>query len=214
MKTYMMLGISLLLTAGVASAQCSGVSKSHAQLQWSESAKVVAPDHAWVVEVSPVLNADENRTPVTLHRCGATGSWPLFTLERSAELRWGADSNHVLVINEPLSGTNKLLLFSVAGLTTGTQELPPDALDRAVRGALTERLGKEKHTQFYLPSFVSWKGDDLLLAVGGATYAANVGPMTPYCYGMRINSSTLRVESILSEKELKTRTGRACQVSP
>jgi hypothetical protein len=61
---------------------------------------------------------------------------------------------------------------------------------------------------------VSWKGDDLLLAVGGETYAANVGSLASYCYGMRINSSTLRVESILSEKELKTRTGHSCQVSP
>jgi hypothetical protein len=214
MKTYIIVVISLLLAAGTASAQCSGVPKFQAQLQWSEAAKIVAPNHRWVAEVHPVLDADENRTPVTLHRCGSTDSWPLFTLERKAELRWGADSNQILVVNEPLSGTNKLLLFSVPSLTTGTQGFPPDALDKAVNEALTERLGKENHAQFYLPSFVSWKGDDLLLAVGGATYAANVGPLTPYCYGMRINSSTLRVESILSEKELKTRTGHGCQVSP
>ncbi len=214
MKTYIMVVISLLLAAGTASAQCSGALKFPAQLQWSEAAKVVAPNRTWVAEVHPVLDADENRTPVTLHRCYGTGSWPLFTLERSAELRWGADSSNILVVNKPLSGTNKLLLFSVPSLTTGTKGLPPDALDKAVNEALTERLGKEKHAQFYLPSFVSWKGDDLLLAVGGATYTANVGPLTPYCYGMRINSSTLRVESILSEKELKARTGHGCQVSP
>lgn len=213
MKTYMMFGILLMLSAGAASAQCSGTPKEHTQLQWSESAKAVAPDRAWVAEVHPVLDADENRTPVTLHRCGGTGSWQLFTLERRAELRWGADSKHILVINEPLSGTNKLLFFSVASLTTGTQGTPPEAIDRAVNDALTERLGKEKHVQFYLPSFVSWKGDDLLLAVGGATYAANDGPLAPYCYGIRINSSSLRVESILSGKELKTRTGHSCQVS-
>jgi hypothetical protein len=214
MKTYITFGISLLLTATTASAQCSGAPKYHTHLQWSESAQVVAPDHAWVVEVRPVLDADENRTPVTLRRCGGTGSWPLFTLERDAELHWGADSNHVLVINAPLSGTNKLLFFSVANLISGTQEFPPDGLDRAVNEALADRLGKEKHVQFYLPRFVSWKGDDLLLAVGGATYAANVGPMAPYCYGMRINSSSLRVESILSAKELKTRTGQSCRGSP
>jgi hypothetical protein len=163
-----------------------------------------------VVEVHPVFDGDGNRTPVTLHRCGGTGSWPLFTLKRDAELRWGADSNHILVINEPLSLTNELLFFSVASLTTGTQGLPPDTLNRAVTEALTERLGKEKHVQFYLPSFVSWKGDDLLLAVGGETYTANVGPLASYCYGMRINISTLRVESVLSEKELKKSTGHSC----
>jgi hypothetical protein len=214
MKTYITFRILLLLITGTASAQCSGAPKYHAQLQWSEPAQVVAPDHAWAAEVHPVLDADENRTPVTLHRCRDTGSWPLFTLERSAELHWGTDSNHVLVINEPLSGTNKLLFFSVASLITGTQASPPDGLDRAVNEALAERLGKEKHIQFYLPNFVSWKGDDLLLAVGGETYTANVGPMASYCYGMRINSSTLRVERIQSAKELKARNGHGCRVSP
>lgn len=214
MKTYIMVAISLLLTTGTTSAQCFGAPKLHAHLQWSEATKVVAPNHAWVVEVNPVLDADENRTPVTLHRCGGAGSWPLFTLERSAELHWGADSNHILVVNEPLNGTNKLLLFSVSSLTAGTAGVSPNALNRTVNEALTESLGKEKHIQFYLPNFISWKGDTLILAVGGATYAANDGPLTPYCYGMRINSSTLRVESILSEKELKTGTGRGCQVSP
>ncbi|MGB6745438.1 MAG: hypothetical protein WBE38_17460 [Terracidiphilus sp.] len=214
MKTYIMFGISLLLSAGTASAQCSGAPKYRAQLQWSESAKVVSPDHAWVVEVRAVFDADENRTPVTVHRCGGIGSWPLFTLKRDAELHWGADSNHILVINEPLSGTNELLFFSVASLTTGTQGLPPDALDRAVNEALTERLGKEKYVQYYLPSLVSWKGNDLLLAVGGETNLGHDGPLASYCYGMRINISTLHVESVLSEKELKTRTGHGCQDSP
>ena len=144
MKTYITFRILLLLITGTASAQCSGAPKYHAQLQWSEPAQVGAPSHAWAAEVHPVLDADENRTPVTLHRRRDTGSWPLFTLERSAELHWGTDSNHVLVINEPLSGTNKLLFFSVASLITGTEASPPDGLDRAVNEALAERLGKKR----------------------------------------------------------------------
>jgi hypothetical protein len=167
-----------------------------------------------VVEVRAVFDGDGNRTPVTLHKCGGTGSWPLFILARDAELHWGADSNHILVINEPLSGGNELLFFSVSSLTTGTQGLPPDTLNRAVKEALTERLGKEKYVDFYLPSFVSWKGNDLLLAVGGETDLGHDGPMDTYCYGMRINISTLRVESVLSEKELKKSTGHSCQESP
>ena len=186
----------------------------HAKLQWSEAAKATSPDRFWEVETHPVLNADENRSPVTIRKCGESKSWPLFTLQRSAEVFWSPDSKHVLVVNQPLSGTNKLLLFPLASLSTGTRGGAPDALDKAVNETLAERLGKERHVQFFLPNFVSWKGDNLLLAVGGATYAASDGPLVPYCYGMRVNSSIMRVESVLSEKELKTSTGHSCQVSP
>ncbi len=206
--------VGLLLFAPTLWGQCTGSAKIHANLQWSETAKVISPDRLWEVEAYPVLNADENRSPVTLRKCGEFKAWPLFTLRRSAEVFWSFDSKHVLVIDQPLSGTNKLLLVSVANSSAGIPGGAPDALDKRVNETLAERLGKEKHAQFFLPNFVSWKGDNLLLAVGGAAYSAGDGPLIPYCYGVRINSSTLLVESVLSEKELKTSTGHSCQVSP
>jgi len=213
MKRLTWVGIFLLLTA-TSWAQCSFTSRTHGNLQWSELAKIIAPDGSWVVEVHPVLDADENRTPVTLHKCGESKSLPLFTLQRSAELYWSSDSKHVLVVNQPLSGTNKVLLFSVPRSATDTQEVPSDALDRTVNNVIVERLGKNKHIQFYLPTFGSWKDSSLLLAVGGETYAENVGPLDTYCYGLRINSDTLRVENVLAEKELKASTGHGCKTSP
>jgi hypothetical protein len=213
MRYLTLVGLFLLFTA-TSWGQCSGPARTHANLLWSEAAKVTSPDRAWEVEVHPVLDADENRSPVTIRKCGESKSWPLFTLRRSAEVFWSSDSEHILVVDQPLSGTNKLLLVSVASPSTGPQGGSPDALNKTVNETLAERLGKEKHVQFFLPNFVSWKGENLLLAVGGATYAAGDGPLVPYCYGMRINSSTLHVESVLSEKELKTSTGHSCQVSP
>jgi hypothetical protein len=216
MKNFVSIGLSLLLTSGVgvAFAQCSGTSQTSATLQWSKPAKIIAPDRFWVVEVNPVLDADENRTPVIIRKCGESKSWPLFTLQRSAKLYWNSDSKRLLVVNQPLSGTNKLLIYSVPSSIKRTPESPADALDKAVYATLVERLGKNKHIQFYLPTFISWKDNSLLLAVGGATYAEDTGPLDTYCYGLRINSDTLRIEKVLFEKELKAITGHGCQVSP
>jgi hypothetical protein len=213
MRYLMLVGLSLLLT-GTSSAQCSGTPKTHGSLQWSERSKVVSPDRAWVVEVHPVLDADENRSPVTIRDCGESKSLPLFTLQRSAELYWSSDSKHVLVVNQPLSGTNKLLFFSVPSSSAGASEPASDTLNKTVNDALVEQLGESRHIQFYLPTLVSWKDSSMLLAVGGETYVRDSGPLDAYCYGLRINSRTLHVESVLSEKELKAGTGRSCQVSP
>lgn len=35
------------------------------------------------------------------------------------------------------------------------------------------------HIEFYLPEFVSWKANDLVLSVGGATSSGGDGPMNP-----------------------------------
>lgn len=204
----------LLLLSGSCWAQCPGNSRVIAHLQWSESAKVIAPDHSWIVEVHPILDADENHTPVTLHKCGESKSWPLFTLQRSAEMYWSSDSKRVLVIDQPLSGANKLLFFTVPGAATDTPEFGADTLERVVMDTLLERLGDGRKVQFYLPALLSWKDDNLVLSVGGETHTGNAGPSEAYCYGLRIDSGSLRVEDVLSDKQLKTRTGRGCQTSP
>jgi len=214
MKNFSIIGLALLLIIEVAFAQCSGASQTRATLQWSKPAKIVAPDRFWVVEVNPVLDADENKTPVIIRKCGESKSWPLFTLQRSANLYWSSDSKRLLVVNQPLSGTNKLLIFSVPSPINRGLESPSDALDKMVYSTLLERLGKNKHIQFYLPTFVSWTNNNLLLAVGGAAYAEDTGPLDAYCYGLRINSDTLHVDKVLSEKELTASTGHGCQVSP
>jgi len=161
-----------------------------------------------------VFDADDNHSPVTIRNCGDSTSSPLFTLQRDAELYWSSDSKHVLVVNQPLSGTNELLLFSVPPSSAETDQSAPDALNKTVNEVLVERLGKSKNIQFYLPNLVSWNGASMLLAVGGETNIGKDGPLDTYCYGMRINSSSLHVETVLSEEELKATTGHTCEVSP
>jgi hypothetical protein len=190
--------------------------RTHAQLGWSEFATVVAPDRAWQVEVHPVFTSRENHTPVTLRGCEKGGSWPLFILERDAEMYWGPDSSSLLVVNEPLSGTNQLLFFDVETPSDGKQTQAPDELDKAVEQVLIKRLGKNRRTEFYLPNLVSWKGSQLLLAVGGtSSYAkGESGPMKEYCYGFMINTDTLRVQEVLSATELKANSGAECETYP
>src|SRR5262249_44801220 len=124
------------------------------------------------------------------------------------------DSKHLVVVNQPWSGTNKLLFFSVPSETATIRQILLDSLDKAVNETLIKYLGVKKHIQFYLPTFVSWKDRSLLLAVGGTTSIQSVGPVDPYCFGMLINSDTLRVEKVLSEKELEASTGHSCLVFP
>lgn len=214
MKSVMIFALSLLSTVSISPAQCVGTSHAHNQLQWSEPAKIVAPNHVWQVEVNPILNADENKTPVTLVSCRGAQSWFLFTLQREANLYWSSDSRYLLIVDEPLSGTNKLLLFSVEQLITNTPNSLPDALDKAVNEALKRQLGEGVHIQFYLPTYTSWDKKNLLLAVGGESYTVNTGPINSYCYGFIVDSETSTVMNVLSKKELVAKTGRSCRVSP
>ena len=55
---------------------------------------MVAPNRSWVVEVHPILDADENRAPVIMQECGESKTWPLFILQRSAELYWSSDRKY------------------------------------------------------------------------------------------------------------------------
>jgi len=206
-------GLSLFFS-GTCWAQCSGVSKANSRLGWSEPANILAPDRSWVVEVKPVFGADDNRTPVTIRKCGEAVSKPLFILQRDAQLYWSSDSKHLVVVNQPWSGTNKLLFFSVPSETATNRQLPADSLDKTVSETLIKYLGDNKRIQFYLPAFVSWKDTILLLAIGGTSNIQRDGSVDTYCFGMLINSNTLRVEKVLSEKELKISSGRSCQLSP
>lgn len=191
--------------------------QTHAHLEWSMFAAIVAPNRAWQVEVHPALTSEENLTPVSLRGCRKAGSRPLFILQRDAEIYWGPDSNSLLVVNEPVDLGNQLLFFNVKASSEGKQTEAPDELDKEVQQVLFQHLGEKRHVDFYLPTFVSWKDSKLLLAVGGTTFSGKIresGPTASYCYGFLVNSDTLHIQDVLSAEELKAKFGAECEPDP
>ena len=191
--------------------------RTHSQLQWSEYATVVAPNDAWQVEVHPVLTSGENQTPVILRGCQKSGSWPLFILERDADIYWGPKSKNLLMVNKPLSGGNQLLFFDIKAVSEGKQAQAVSTLDERVKQAVLQRLGQKTVTGFYLPTFISWNESRLLFAAGGNAFYGKrneSGPIKEYCYGLMIDTNTLQIQEVLSAKQLKARFGAECQTMP
>jgi hypothetical protein len=142
---------------------CGVVAGTRVRLQSSEPAKLLAPDHAWQIETHPKLNSEENQTPVSLRSCANSGLIPLFVLQRSAEAYWSPRNSAILIVDEPLSGTSRLLLFNVKAVSQGSKQEAPDTINLNVRDAIASQLGDKRHVEFYLPRYVRWNGNRLLL---------------------------------------------------
>lgn len=212
--TYVATILSLLLSQNAAAA-CHDQAQNWAHIQWSESANLVSPDGLWQVEVHPNLTSDENNTPVLLRRCSDGRSSNLFILDRSADIYWEPDGKHLLVVNQPASDVYKLMLFSVKSLFATHRSAQSSHLNSEVQATLHHKLGDGRHIEFYLPSFVSWKDESLVLSVGGATSSGGDGPMTPYCYGVLFNTTIERIVTTMSTDELKSKFNNAtCKISP
>ena len=204
-------------TLGPASTNIKDAPRTQAQLGWSNFAIVVAPNRAWQVEVYPALTSDENLTPVILRGCRKPGSWPLFTLQRDAQIYWGPESKNLLVVNEPLSGGNQLLFFEIKAVSEGKQIQAADTLDDRVKQVVLQRLGQKAVTGFYLPTFVSWRANKLLLAAGGTAFYGKPnerGPIKEYCYGLMIDTNTVQIREVLPATELRAKFGAECQAIP
>ena len=207
-----MLAVSLMFVSPLHA--CAARVQENARLHWSMPARVPAPNRRWQIEVTPKLDDSENRTPVSLTLCDGSASWPLFTLQRSARVHWSADGEQLLVINEPLSGTRQLLFFSIRGARTGAQVVPTSALEKVVTDTIAHRIGAQRHVDFYLPKLVSWRGRELVLSVGGHTSVDSNGPLESYCFGVALDSETFQVTKVISEKMLRARWRRSCDISP
>ena len=207
-----MLAVSLMFVVPLHA--CAARVQENARLHWSMPARVPAPNRRWQIEVTPKLDDSENRTPVSLTLCDGSASWPLFTLQRSARVHWSADGEQLLVINEPLSGTRQLLFFSIRGARTGAHVVPTSALEKVVTDTIAHRIGVRKSVEFYLPKLLSWRGRELFLTVGGQSSAAPSGPFESYCFGVALDSETFQVKNVISEKVLRARWRRSCDISP
>jgi hypothetical protein len=212
MSKLTLLGLSLIC-AGPVAARCPVTTAKHRAIHWSDPAKSTSPDRAWVVEVH-LGSGEEENAPVTIRRLKGSKAWPLFLLERDADLYWEANSRHVLVVNSPVAGINQLLLFPVPAVAGGVPARPADALDRVVSKVVSEHLGTGKRIEFYMPALVSWKDGVLLFSAGGVTSTGEDRPFESFCYGIRVREDTLAVESVLPAQELKRTSGCDCEYYP
>ena len=207
--------LGLLLFSQGAMASCNGVVQKHAHIQWSNPANIVSPNKMWQLEVHPDLTSDENRSQIFLRRCSDEKFFNLFTLERNAEVYWGGGDGHLLVIDQPTTDVSKLILIDTKSLFDTKKSLSYLDLNNEIQGDVKRRLGAARHIEFYLLNFVEWDDGTLVLGVGGTTSSGANGPMTPYCYGVRLDSNTSSVKNLISADDLRSRFNNAsCVVFP
>jgi len=207
---YWLLPLTLALSACANAATTEG-----AHIQWSEPTKLYSPNGVWKIETHPVLKSDENETPVTLSRGGSSVESQLFILSRAADVYWGPDRDRLLVINQPVANSYELNLFDLKRIEKGNDLKYDDRLDRKIKKDLGKQMQQGQSIVFFLPSFVAWESDNLVLAVGGAVSEGQGGPMIGYCYGVIVDSLRQKVTKVLSTVELQSEFPSArCRASP
>lgn len=195
-------------------ADCAASGSRHVEIHWSRSLRATAPDGATELEVRANLQSESNASPVLLRDCRGTATWPLFTLQRRADVYWSDDGRHLLVVDAPLDGTNTLLLFSIDQSRQRGTPAAPAALEQLVQAMVRSRLGDRAQVIFYLPTFVSWRKDELLMAVGGEAADADTGPLKGYCFGLVVDTNGVRTSRVLSARELRAMSGAGCRTNP
>jgi hypothetical protein len=153
-------------------------------LHWSKKTVVKSPDKKLQIEVHPILTDEENHSPVVVHRLYDGKEWNLFTLKRAAQAIWRPDSQRILVIDEPTADNYQVYLFSPEG-----QRIETDT-DKTMRAAVASHIGSDGKIEFYLPTFVSWKDHELVIAAGGTSSKEVPGPMESFCFAVSIDSNS------------------------
>lgn len=176
-------------------------------LQWSKKAILKSNDGQFQIEVHPILTDPENHSPVVVRRLSDKKEWRLFTLTRAARVMWSSDSHSILVIDEPTADDFTVHLYSPEGKRTEVNT------DRLMRSTVAGRLGAGREIEFYLPTFVSWKDSELVIAVGGTSSTGMPSPMESlpmesFCFAVSVDSGSGKV---LSAKKLPD---SHCRLSP
>lgn len=177
-------------------------------LQWSQAKTIKSPNHRFRIEVHPILTDAENHSPVVVRALADHRTWRLFTLTRSAQAEWSPDSQRILIIDQPTSDRYYIRLFTTDGKSVGADS------DNMVRSEVIKMIGPERTTEFYLPTFVSWNRNEVLLAVGGTSSRGINKPMEPYCFGVRIDDVSVKVLNTFSKDALKQEFNSTCRTSP
>ncbi|MGD0682344.1 MAG: hypothetical protein ABR990_09855 [Terracidiphilus sp.] len=156
-------------------------------LHWSKRAIVKSPDGQFQIEVHPILTDEENHSPVVVHRFYDGSERELFILTRAANALWSPDSHRILVIDEPTVDNYVVHLYSPEGKRTEADT------DRMMRSAVASQITQGRSIEFYLPTFVSWKDNELVIAVGGTSYRGIPSPMQSFCFAVSVDSDSGKV---------------------
>jgi len=171
-------------------------------LHWSKRTIVKSPDGQFQIEVHPILTDEENHSPVVVQRLYDGREWGLFTLTRAAHVLWSPDSHRILVIDEPTADNYEVNVYSPEG-----KRMEADT-DGMMRSIVASQIASGRTIEFYLPTFVSWKGNELVIAAGGTTSHGIPSPMESFCVAVRVDSDSGKV---LAAKKL---SGSHCQLNP
>ncbi|MGD1065227.1 MAG: hypothetical protein ABR975_00235 [Vulcanimicrobiaceae bacterium] len=170
-----------------------------------------SPDGRWEIDVHGPTSVDDlnvEASAATLIRCTKVRAvWPLFMVRAMDDVWWSSTSDEILVI-DTWSRLPRLRLFRLGSLSTGDVDVPQTHLDAVVRRALRAKIGDRRLDDEEL-EVVSWEGRTILLAVHGKTTSAR--PLT-FCYGVPIDTRTLRVSRLLSRRQVRARSPNVCSV--
>ena len=169
-----------------------------AYLHWSAPKKSVSPDHAWELAVFPIYRDGGNHSPVVVRKRRGGRANLVLTLQRDANFYWGSGSR-LLIIDDPITTPRSILLFRLGSTGAVTRLRPTPDLDADIRARVLGALGRTKAVVFYIPTFGSWTGSQLVLRLGGTFVHGTTGPMTSYCYRVTVDSRTAKVESMAKE---------------
>ena len=171
-------------------------------LHWSKKTVVESPDRQLQIEVHPILTDEENHSPVVVHRLNDGKEWALFTLKRAAHAIWSSDGHRILVIDEPTADNYQVYLCSPEGQRVVAE------VDEKMRAAVTNQIGSDRNIEFYLPTFVSWKGHELAIAAGGTSFDGVHRSTEPFCFTVSIDSDSGQVLTIKKQPDSR------CRINP
>lgn len=177
-------------------------SSQPAFLHWSKETVVKSPDRQLQIEVHPILTDEENHSPVVVRRLKDGKKWALFMLKRSAHAIWSSDSHKILVIDELTADNYQVRLFSPEGRRTEIDT------DEKMRAAVASQIGSDRRIEFYLPTFVSWKNHELIVATGGTSFDGIHRSKESFCFAVSIDSDSGQV------LDTKMQPESYCQVNP
>ena len=180
--------------------------KDGIHIHWmSGNDKIISPDQTWELDIVP--NVDGDSSPVYLRKPGQDKTHLLFEFGRDGMIFWKGDA--LFVEDRASSSTYSIMLFNP--LSNYPHQRQGLVLDEIVRAEVRRKVKNEEIYHYY-PHFVSWTGNELVVAVATGTvkYGTGQSGMSP-CLGYEIDAQSLEIKASLTDKELLEKYNLDCE---